>query len=48
MVQAAIDNVIRGPGRGDKTVILVAHRLSTVRKADSIAVIDQGQVCFVI
>ena len=39
MVQEAIDRV-----SGDRTVIIVAHRLSTVRRADKIIVIDDGRV----
>ena len=40
-VQAAIDNLIR---RGHCTVVLVAHRLSTVVNADKIAVINDARV----
>ncbi|MGW5310596.1 ABC transporter ATP-binding protein [Nocardia thailandica] len=38
-VQAAIDLVARG-----RTVITIAHRLSTVRDAEQIAVLDHGRV----
>ncbi len=38
-VQEAIDAL-----RGERTVIVVAHRLSTVRRADRIAVIDAGRI----
>ncbi|MGW5317143.1 ABC transporter ATP-binding protein [Nocardia thailandica] len=38
-VQAAIDVVARG-----RTVITIAHRLSTVRDAEQIAVLDHGRV----
>ena len=41
MVQQAIDNLIKN---GQQTVILVAHRLSTVRDADMIYVLKEGQV----
>jgi len=41
LVQEAIDNLIKNSGC---TVILVAHRLSTVINADKIAVIDKGVV----
>ncbi|TAF08351.1 MAG: ABC transporter ATP-binding protein [Nostocales cyanobacterium] len=39
LVQAAIDELSR-----DRTTLVIAHRLSTVRKADQIAVLDQGRV----
>lgn len=39
MVQLAIDNLM-----ANRTVILVAHRLSTVKNADVIAVIAEGRV----
>jgi ABC-type multidrug transport system fused ATPase/permease subunit len=50
VVQEAIDDMIRGqrsleedPGRS-MTVVIVAHRLSTVRNADRIFVVDNGKV----
>ncbi|MCW5875243.1 MAG: ABC transporter ATP-binding protein [Anaerolineales bacterium] len=39
LVQEAIDRVIRGT-----TAVIIAHRLSTVVKANQIVVIDRGQV----
>lgn len=39
IVQKAIDNLMQ-----DKTVFVIAHRLSTVQNADRIAVINQGQL----
>jgi ATP-binding cassette, subfamily B, bacterial MsbA len=39
LVQEAIDNLSR-----DRTTLVIAHRLSTVQKADQIAVMNQGQV----
>ncbi len=39
LVQAAIDDLSR-----DRTTLVIAHRLSTVRKADQIAVLEQGHV----
>eukprot|EP00929_Paragymnodinium_shiwhaense_P097607 TRINITY_DN59242_c0_g1_i1.p1 TRINITY_DN59242_c0_g1~~TRINITY_DN59242_c0_g1_i1.p1 ORF type:complete len:879 (-),score=183.49 TRINITY_DN59242_c0_g1_i1:570-3206(-) len=42
LVQQAIDNMI---AKKDMTVVVVAHRLSTVRNADKICVIKGGVVC---
>lgn len=39
MVQAALDNLMTG-----RTVIVIAHRLSTVRHADQILVLDAGHI----
>lgn len=39
MLQQTLDSVLRG-----RTAIVIAHRLSTVRNADSIAVLDHGTV----
>jgi ATP-binding cassette, subfamily B, bacterial MsbA len=39
LVQEAIDHLSR-----DRTTLVIAHRLSTVQKADQIAVMDQGRV----
>lgn len=39
LVQEALDR-----GKEDRTVLLVAHRLSTVEKADRIIVLEKGQV----
>jgi ABC-type multidrug transport system fused ATPase/permease subunit len=41
LVQAAIDRLIK---RGGCTVVLVAHRLSTVVNADQIAVVNKGRI----
>jgi ATP-binding cassette, subfamily B, bacterial MsbA len=38
-VQAALDALMRG-----RTTIVIAHRLSTVERADRIAVLEQGRV----
>ncbi len=38
-VQRALDTAMRG-----RTSLVIAHRLSTVRSADAIVVIDQGRV----
>ncbi len=39
IVQKAIDNLMK-----DKTVLVIAHRLSTVRNADKIAVVNYGEI----
>ncbi len=39
LVQQAIDDLSQ-----DRTTLVIAHRLSTVQKADQIAVLDQGRV----
>lgn len=39
LVQEAIENLSR-----DRTTLVIAHRLSTVQRADRIAVMDQGRV----
>ena len=39
LVQAALDDLSR-----DRTTLVIAHRLSTVQKADQIAVLDRGRV----
>jgi ATP-binding cassette subfamily B multidrug efflux pump len=39
LIQHAIDTLIKG-----RTSIIIAHRLSTVRKADQIIVMDRGQI----
>ncbi|PWT78740.1 MAG: antibiotic ABC transporter ATP-binding protein [Bacteroidetes bacterium] len=39
LIQQAIDKLIAG-----RTSIVIAHRLSTIRKADSIMVLDKGEI----
>ena len=38
-IQAALDNLIRG-----RTTLAIAHRLSTLRRANRLVVLDRGQV----
>lgn len=38
-LQDAMDSLMRG-----RTVLVIAHRLSTVKSADSVAVISDGQI----
>ncbi|MBY0235045.1 MAG: ABC transporter, partial [Burkholderiaceae bacterium] len=38
-IQKALDNLVQG-----RTTIAIAHRLSTLRKADRLVVMDRGQV----
>ena len=38
-IQKALDNLVQG-----RTTIAIAHRLSTLRKADRLVVMDKGQV----
>jgi subfamily B ATP-binding cassette protein MsbA len=40
LVQRALANLMAG-----RTVVVIAHRLSTVRRAERIAVIDRGAIC---
>ena len=38
-ILTAIDNLVK-----DKTVIIIAHRLKTIRKADHIIVLEKGEI----
>jgi len=39
IIQKALDNLVRG-----RTTIAIAHRLSTLRRADRLVVMDRGQI----
>jgi subfamily B ATP-binding cassette protein MsbA len=39
LIQAALDTLMEG-----RTTFVIAHRLSTVRRADMILVMDQGRI----
>ena len=38
-IQKALDNLVRG-----RTTIAIAHRLSTLRRADRLVVLDRGRI----
>ncbi|HRE18291.1 MAG TPA: ABC transporter, partial [Rhodocyclaceae bacterium] len=38
-IQKALDNLVKG-----RTTIAIAHRLSTLRKADRLVVMDRGKI----
>ena len=42
MVQAALDAALSG--QGQRTTLVIAHRLATVQRADRIVVMDQGRI----
>ena len=39
LIQKAIENILK-----ERTVIVIAHRLSTIQQADSIIVLEQGEI----
>jgi ABC-type multidrug transport system fused ATPase/permease subunit len=43
-VQRALDSAMRGDGKCKRTVLVIAHRLSTVRAANRIVVMKHGQI----
>ena len=44
LVQEGVEEVLRGSAGGGRISFVVAHRLSTIRRADVILVIEQGRV----
>ncbi|MDD5304878.1 MAG: ABC transporter ATP-binding protein, partial [Elusimicrobia bacterium] len=43
-VQAALDSLTSGDGGRKPTTIVIAHRLSTIRRADTIHVLEKGEI----
>ncbi|HXE44528.1 MAG TPA: hypothetical protein VN635_04960 [Conexibacter sp.] len=39
LIERALDELMRG-----RTSVIIAHRLSTVRRADEVVVIDRGRI----
>ncbi|MDP2166704.1 MAG: ABC transporter ATP-binding protein [Thermodesulfovibrionales bacterium] len=47
IVQKALDNLMTGSGAGldaARTVFVIAHRISTIKRADRIVVLDKGRI----
>ena len=44
LVQSALDAAMEGGGQRRRTCLVIAHRLSTVRRADVIVVLEEGRV----
>ena len=43
-VQGALDSLTSGEGGAKPTTIVIAHRLSTIRRADTINVLEKGEI----
>ena len=44
LIERALDKLLGGEGRARRTAIIIAHKLSTVGRADRIAILDHGRV----
>jgi len=44
LVKQALDSLLLRSGSEGRTILLIAHRLSTVKNADRVCVINEGQV----
>src|SRR5580700_802676 len=44
LIERALDKLLGGEGGGRRTAIIIAHKLSTVGRADRIAILDHGRV----
>ncbi len=45
LVQQSLEQLARGSGGRPRTTLVIAHRLSTVREAGRIAVLDEEGIC---
>ncbi|MRX38659.1 ATP-binding cassette domain-containing protein [Flavobacterium sp. LC2016-23] len=44
VIMRNLDNFFKNGSKGNKTVVVIAHRLSTVKKADQIIVLNKGEI----
>ena len=44
LIERALDKLLGGAGAEKRTAIIIAHKLSTVGRADRIAILDHGRV----